>query len=83
MQQCDFAHSQTAKPIQRTTGDLLREASSADFGLLAIAYVAMIIFASLTAIKPTDWFLSRSEASFAGVLLVLFAVVGNALPYRK
>eukprot|EP01084_Bolivina_argentea_P056469 103365_1 len=61
----------------RTTVDLLREASSADFGLLAIAYIAMIIFASLTAINFNDWFLSRSEASCAGVLLVLFAVLAT------
>ena len=63
--------------IQRTTRDLLIEASGADFGLLAAAYLAMIAFAALVAINCSDWFLSRSEASFAGVLLVLFAVVAT------
>lgn len=61
----------------RTSSDLLREASSADLALLAAAYIIMIIFASLTAINVNNWFLSRSEASFAGVVLVLLAVVAT------
>jgi len=61
----------------RTPTDLLRDASQADFGLLALAYIVMIVFAAFTAINFNNAFLSRSEASSAGVLLVLFAVVST------
>ncbi len=60
----------------RTSSDLLTEASSADFTLLGIAYITMIIFASLTAVKR-DFFLSRTEASCSGVLIVLVTVVAT------
>ena len=61
----------------RTAGDLLADASAADFALLGVAYIAMIVFAALVAFRPRDLFLSRSEASCCGVLLVLLAVLAT------
>jgi len=61
----------------RTAGDILADASSADFGLLSAAYVIMIVFASLAAVNFKNFFASKSEASAAGVLLVLYSVLAT------
>eukprot|EP01084_Bolivina_argentea_P056470 103369_1 len=61
----------------RSGPDLLAEASSADFVLIFISYFAMIIFAALTAFRPNNLFLSKSESSFFGVVLVVLSVAAT------
>jgi len=61
----------------RTPGDILADASSASFGLIGAAYAVMIIFAALAALNLSNGFLSRSEVSAMGVLLVLLSVAAS------
>ncbi len=61
----------------RSVDDILADAIAADFVLIFISYFSMLIFAALTAFRPNNLFLSKSEASFFGVLLIILSVVAT------